>query len=159
MSVTRSCPSLCDPTGCSPPGSSIDGILQARALEWVAISSCRGLPDPKIKPRFPIPQADSLPNEPPGKPLNMETNVSQTALTLEKQSEACFLHGPQGKPVSWIFLNIVYKVTSHWEVRQHWQSSQTSGGDREQRSRRSAGKGGSGRLACPSPPPAPHPGS
>ena len=33
---------LCDPLGCSPPGSSVHGILQARALEWVAIPSSRG---------------------------------------------------------------------------------------------------------------------
>ena len=33
---------LCDPTGCSPPGSSVHGILQARTLEWVAVSSSRG---------------------------------------------------------------------------------------------------------------------
>ena len=32
------CPTLCDPIDCSPPGSSIAGILQARTLEWVAIS-------------------------------------------------------------------------------------------------------------------------
>ena len=36
-SVTQSCPTLCDPMGCSPPGSSALGILQARMLEWVAI--------------------------------------------------------------------------------------------------------------------------
>ena len=34
----QSCPTLCDPTDGSPPGSSIHGILQARTLEWVAIS-------------------------------------------------------------------------------------------------------------------------
>ena len=34
----ESCPTLCDPVDCSPPGSSIHGILQARVLEWVAIS-------------------------------------------------------------------------------------------------------------------------
>ena len=33
---------LCDPMNCSPPGSSIHGILQARVLEWVAMSSSRG---------------------------------------------------------------------------------------------------------------------
>ena len=33
----QSCPSLCDPTDCSPPGSSVHGILQARALQWVAV--------------------------------------------------------------------------------------------------------------------------
>ena len=35
--VTQSCPSLCNPTDCSPPGSSVHGILQARILERVAI--------------------------------------------------------------------------------------------------------------------------
>ena len=35
----QSCPTLCDPTDGSPPGSSVHGILQARTLEWVAISS------------------------------------------------------------------------------------------------------------------------
>ena len=33
---------LCDPLDCSPPGSSVHGILQERILEWVAISSSRG---------------------------------------------------------------------------------------------------------------------
>ena len=44
------------------------GILQARILEWVAISFPRDLPDPGIKPGSPALQADSLPSEPPGKP-------------------------------------------------------------------------------------------
>ena len=35
------------PTDCSPPGSSVRGILQARILEWVAISSCRGSSQPR----------------------------------------------------------------------------------------------------------------
>ena len=34
----QSCPTLCDPTDVSPPGSPVPGILQARTLEWVAIS-------------------------------------------------------------------------------------------------------------------------
>ena len=36
----QSCPTLCDPIDGSPPGSPIPGILQARTLEWVAISFC-----------------------------------------------------------------------------------------------------------------------
>ena len=36
--LLQSCPTLCDPIDGSPPGSSIPGILQARTLEWVAIS-------------------------------------------------------------------------------------------------------------------------
>ena len=35
----QSCPTLCDPIDGSPPGSSVHGILQARSMEWVAISS------------------------------------------------------------------------------------------------------------------------
>ena len=40
--VAQSCPTLCDPMDCSPPGSSVHGVLQTRILEWVAISSSRG---------------------------------------------------------------------------------------------------------------------
>ena len=40
--VTQSCPTLCDPTDCSPPGSSVHGILQARVLEWIAVPFFRG---------------------------------------------------------------------------------------------------------------------
>ena len=36
--VVKSHPTLCDPRDCSPPGSSVHGILQARILKWVAIS-------------------------------------------------------------------------------------------------------------------------
>ena len=36
--LRQSCPTLCNPIDGSPPGSSIPGILQARTLEWVAIS-------------------------------------------------------------------------------------------------------------------------
>ena len=37
--VAQSCPTIGDPMNCSPPGSSIHGIFQARVLEWVAIKS------------------------------------------------------------------------------------------------------------------------
>ena len=46
----ESYPALCDPMDCSPPGSSVHGILQARILEWVAILTSRGLPGPEIEP-------------------------------------------------------------------------------------------------------------
>ena len=39
--VAQSCLTLCNPMDCSPPGSSIHGIFQARVLEWVAISFSR----------------------------------------------------------------------------------------------------------------------
>ena len=50
------------PTDCSPPGSSVRGILQARILEWVAISSPGDLPNPGIEPGSPTLQADSIPS-------------------------------------------------------------------------------------------------
>ena len=40
--VAQSCPTLSDPMDCSPPGSFVHGIFQARVLEWVAISFSRG---------------------------------------------------------------------------------------------------------------------
>ena len=66
--VAQSYLTLCDPVDCSLPGSSNHGILQARILEWVAVSFSRGTPSPGIKPRSPTLEADALTSEPPGKP-------------------------------------------------------------------------------------------
>ena len=46
-SITQSCPTLFDSMDCSPSGSSVYGISQARILEWVAISSSRGSSRPR----------------------------------------------------------------------------------------------------------------
>ena len=45
--VAQSCLTLCDPTDCSPPGSPVHGVLQARILEWVAIPFSRGSSRPR----------------------------------------------------------------------------------------------------------------
>ena len=45
--VAQSCPTLCDPMDCSPPGSLVHGIFQAWILEWVAISFSRGSSQPR----------------------------------------------------------------------------------------------------------------
>ena len=45
--VTQSCPTLCDPSDRSPPGSSTHGIFQEKMLEWVAISFSRGSSQPR----------------------------------------------------------------------------------------------------------------
>ena len=45
---TQSCPTLCDPVDCSPPGSSVHGISQARILEWVAFPFPVDLPNLEI---------------------------------------------------------------------------------------------------------------
>ena len=65
--VAQSCPTLCDPVDCSPPGSSIHGILQAGILEWLPFPSRGDLPNPGIEPRSPALQADAVTSEPPGK--------------------------------------------------------------------------------------------
>ena len=49
--VSQSCPTLCDPMDCSPPHSSIQGILQARILEWVAIPFSKGSSQPRDRTR------------------------------------------------------------------------------------------------------------
>ena len=53
---------------CSPPGSLVHVILQAKILEWVPYPPPGDLPDPGIEPRSPTLQVDSSPSEPPGKP-------------------------------------------------------------------------------------------
>ena len=73
-SVAQSCLMLCHPMEYSLPGSSVHGILQARMLEWIAVPFPGDLPDPGIKPRCLVFQVDSLPSEPPGKPIHKGNN-------------------------------------------------------------------------------------
>ena len=63
MKVARSCAALCDPTDYT-----VHGILQARILEWVAVSSPGAFPAQGLNPGLPHLQVDSLPVESPGKP-------------------------------------------------------------------------------------------
>ena len=80
------CPTLCDTVDFSLPGTSLHGILQARVLEWVAISFSRDLPDPGIEPGSPTSEADALTSEPPGKPHQFSSvqfiSVAQSCPTL-----------------------------------------------------------------------------
>ena len=52
MCCAQLCLTVCDPMDSSPPGSSLHGILQARILQWVAISSSTDLPYPGIERVF-----------------------------------------------------------------------------------------------------------
>ena len=56
--VAQSCPILCSPIDCSPPGPSVHGILQARILKWVAMPFSRGSSRPRD--RIPISQSPAL---------------------------------------------------------------------------------------------------
>ena len=86
--VTQLYPTLYDPVNCSPPGSSVHGILQALILEWVAMPSSRGSSQPRD-------QTASLPSpalaggffttELPGKPKRMFSLlclVAQSCMTF-----------------------------------------------------------------------------
>ena len=55
-------------TRCDPMDYTVNGTLQVRILEWVAVPSSGELPNPGIKPGYPAWQVDSLPTELPGKP-------------------------------------------------------------------------------------------
>ena len=89
----QSCPTLCDPMDCSPPGSSLHGISQARILECDTISFSRDLPDSGIEPTSSVFPAlgGGFFTTPPGKPplvlitpalIGDLVNVFYTLLTL-----------------------------------------------------------------------------
>ena len=64
--VTQSCLTLCDPTDCSLPGSSIYGVLQVKILEWLAIPFSSEYSQPRDQWQVSELQADSSLSEPPG---------------------------------------------------------------------------------------------
>ena len=69
--VVQLCLTPCDPLDCSPPGSSVHGILQARILKWVAMPSSRASSPPSDQTSSPASsalQADSSPLSHPGSP-------------------------------------------------------------------------------------------
>ena len=83
--IVQSCLTLWDRMDCSLPGFSVQGSLQARILEWFAISFFRDLPDPGIKPGSPALQANSLSTELPGK-------------LIESRAPTVFLHLLESQP-------------------------------------------------------------
>ena len=93
----QSCLSLCNPLDCSPPGTSVHGILQAEYWSGLPCLSPGDLPNPGIQSSSPALQADSLPPEPPGKPMN--TRVGSLSLFqgifLTQESNQGLLHHRQ----------------------------------------------------------------
>ena len=90
--VTQSCLTLCDPTDCSPPGSSIHGIFQARILEWVAISFSRGSSWPRDWTRVSHIVGRSVSSEPPGNPAFSHDHVLKRSAGTGEAHWFCF-HG------------------------------------------------------------------
>ena len=66
--VTQSCPTLCDPMDCSPPGSCVHGILQERICSGLPFPPPGGLPHPGIKPVSPALAGGFFTAEPARKP-------------------------------------------------------------------------------------------
>ena len=63
--VTQSCPTLCEPMDCSPPGSFVHEILQQEHWSGLLFPSPGDLPNPGFEPVSPVLQADSLLSQPP----------------------------------------------------------------------------------------------
>ena len=76
MLVAQSCLTLCDPVDCSPPGSSVHGILKARILEWVAIPFSRRCSWPRDRTRVSHIGGTFFVTEPPGKPKGHVASLS-----------------------------------------------------------------------------------
>ena len=73
---------FCNPEDCSPPGSSVHGIFQARILEWVAISFSRGSSQARVGTWVSCLAGWFFTTEPPGKPCGMKAKVTQSFPTL-----------------------------------------------------------------------------
>ena len=76
---------------CSPPGSSVQGSLQARVLEWVAISSSGDLSEPRIEPPSAVSPALAggfFTTEPPGNPSTKDRKGFSVLLSLFFQEGA-----------------------------------------------------------------------
>ena len=98
--VIPSCPALSNPVDCSPPGTSVHGILQARTLEWVAVPFSRGSTWPREWICIPCVMRSFLTSEPLGKPnmCMLCLLVSQSCLTLRNPMDYSLpgssVHGP-----------------------------------------------------------------
>ena len=106
-SVAKSHVTLCDPKDCSPRGSSVRGISQARILEWVAFFFCRGFSQPRVSC---ITGGLFIP-EPPVKPTSRCVCIckNKSIYTLKMSVLYYKLHTPS----SCQFSNLVLPVSSN----------------------------------------------
>ena len=96
---------------CSPPGSSVHGVFQARILEWLPFPFPGDLPYPGVEPTSPTLQAGSLQSEPPGKPRTLPVIVAQLYLTLcnlkDCSPSGSSFHGVfQARILEWVTISI-----------------------------------------------------
>ena len=88
--VAQSCSTLCNPTDCSPRGSSVHGILQARILEWVAISYSREPSTPRDWTQVSCIAGRSFTIWPPGKPILEWVAISYSKGSSQPRDQTCF---------------------------------------------------------------------
>ena len=122
--VAQLCPTLCDPTDCGSPGSSDHGILQARILEWVAISSSRGYSWPRDQAHVSCVSCFAggfFTTRPPGKPLIIPSSCKSPC---KKKSLKIIVYG--SKPLC--FGLVGFKVIGKWnKYSQNWYTLQPMG--------------------------------
>ena len=87
--VSMLCPALCNPMDCSPWGSSLHGISQARILEWAAISFSRESSQPTDQTYVPAWQVNSLPLSHLGSPFHPELALF---CNLRAQSDTTYFY-------------------------------------------------------------------
>ena len=107
---------LCDPMDCSLPGASVHGILQARILAWVAISSSRGSSQPRDQTHvFQLLQwqAGSLPLAPPGKP---QSRLSANPVRATWSPRPF----PRGAALSWRAAKRIPRCCGNEEAASSW---------------------------------------
>ena len=109
VKVTQSCPSLCDLIDYT-----VHGILQGRILEWEPFPSPGDLPNQGIEPRSPTWQVDSLPAEPPGKPLIYTEIIRKNEIFIEKWPWILWIWWALGanEVTMWVLLKMKVKVKS-----------------------------------------------
>ena len=105
-SVAQSHQTLGNLVDCSPPGSSVHGVLQVRILEWVAISYSRGSSQTRDQPMSPALADRFFTTMPPGKP--MLSNNTEQMMTREKQ---CAEKPCWGKLTFYKYWNHLLRVT------------------------------------------------
>ena len=120
--LIQSCLTLCNPMDCSPPGSSVCGILWERILEWVAIPYSRDSPAPQTKPMVPVApalQADSSPLSHWGSPKAVQPGA--TVFRLQIQNSLYFIIQKSLNFVKFLFtsyfLNSYYVLKIRYTVR------------------------------------------
>ena len=94
--VAQSCPTLCDPMDYTPPGSSIHGILQARILEWVAISFSKSISQSESEVAQSCltlcdPMSSSLHQAPPSMGFSVYSNIYKLGLCWTRDRDASSL--------------------------------------------------------------------